>query len=344
VARSATADRDRGRRGDESRGRQVDEGRGRQGEEARGRHAERPRQIPKAGWRDILLRTWNEMGDDHVSMIAAGVAFYGLLAIFPAIAAIISIWGLLADPQQLEQQIEQLSSNLPQAGSIISDQARKIASNAGAGVSFAAVGGILFALYSASKGMKALIEGLNIIYDEDEKRGFFKLNLMALGLTLGMIVVLIVSLALIMAAPTLLGSLGLGSTVQTLVTWLRWPVLFLVVVVSLGFLYRFAPSRDEPQWHWVSWGAALATVVWLIGSIAFSIYVRNFGSYNETYGSLGAVVILLMWFWLSALIVLMGAELNAEMEHQTKRDTTEGRPRPMGERGAHAADTVGQKP
>jgi membrane protein len=313
-------------------------------DEARGRRAERPREIPKAGWRDILLRTKNELSDDHVSMIAAGVAFYGLLAIFPAIAALISIWALIFDPQQLVQQIEQIGGYLPEAGSIIKDQTTKIASNAGTGVSIAAIGGILLALYSASKGMKALIEGLNIIYDEEEKRGFVRLNLAALGLTLGMVVILIVSLALIMAAPTLLGSLGLGSTVQTLVTWLRWPVLFVIVVVSLGILYRFAPSRAEPQWQWVSSGAVIATVLWLIGSILFSIYVRNFGSYNETYGALGAVVILLMWFWLSAFIVLAGAELNAEMEHQTARDTTRGPPRPMGKRGAQVADTVGASP
>jgi membrane protein len=313
-------------------------------DEARGRRAERPREIPKAGWRDILLRTKNELSDDHVSMIAAGVAFYGLLAIFPMIAALISTWALIFDPQQIAQQIEQISGYLPEAGSIVKNQATKIASGTGTGVSIAAIGGILFALYSASKGMKALIEGLNIIYDEEEERGFIKLNLVALGLTLGMIVILIVSLALIMAAPTLLGSLGLGSTVQTLVTWLRWPVLFAIVVVSLGVLYRFGPSRDEPQWQWVSWGAVIATVIWLIGSILFSIYVRNFGSYNETYGSLGAVVILLIWFWLSAFIVLMGAELNAEMEHQTARDTTRGPARPMGERGAQVADTVGASP
>jgi membrane protein len=313
-------------------------------DEARGRGAEGPREIPKAGWRDILLRTKNEMSDDHVSLVAAGVAFYGLLAVFPAIAAIISIWALIADPQQLAQQIEQISGYLPEAGSIIKDQATKIASNAGTGVSIAAVGGILFALYSASKGMKALIEGLNMIYDEEEKRGFVGLNLAALGLTFGMVVILIVSLAVIMAAPTLLGSLGLGSTVETLVTWLRWPILFVIIVVSLGLLYRLGPSRDEPRWQWVSWGAVIATVVWLIGSILFSIYVQNFGSYNETYGSLGAVVILLMWFWLSAFIVLMGAELNAEMEHQTARDTTRGPARPMGERGAQVADTVGASP
>jgi membrane protein len=314
-------------------------------DDGRGRRAERPQDIPKPGWRDVLVRTKNEIGDDHVSMIAAGVAFYGLLAIFPAIAALISIWGLMFDPRQIEQQIAQVSSALPpQAASIITDQARKIASNAGAGMSIAAIGGILLTLYSAAKGMKALIEGLNIIYDEEEKRGFIRLNLVALALTLGLIAVMIVSLGLIIVAPALLGSLGLGSAVQALVTYLRWPILFVVAIVGLAVLYRFAPSRNQPRWRWVSWGAAIATALWIIGSIAFSIYVRNFGSYNETYGSLGAVVILLMWFWVSAFIVLLGAELNSQMELQTAEDTTRGRPQPMGRRGAHVADTVGESP
>jgi membrane protein len=314
-------------------------------EEGRGRRAERPRDIPKAGWRDILVRTKNETSNDHVSMVSAGVAFYGLLAIFPAIAAIISIWGLMFDPQQIEQQIEQISSALPQqAASIIEEQARAVAANAGTGVSIAVIGGLLLTLYSASKGMKALIEGLNIIYDEEEDRSFIKLNLVALALTLGLILVMIVSLGLIMIVPALLGSLGLGSTVQALVTYLRWPILAVVAIVGLAVLYRFAPSRDQPRWQWVSWGAVIATALWIVGSIVFSIYVRNFGSYNETYGSLGAVVILLMWFWLSAFIVLMGAELNSEMEHQTARDTTHGQPQPMGRRGAHAADTIGESP
>jgi membrane protein len=314
-------------------------------DDGRGRRAERPQDIPKPGWRDVLVRTKNEISGDHVSMIAAGVAFYGLLAIFPAIAALISIWGLMFDPRQIEQQIAQVSSVLPpEAASIITDQARKIASNAGAGMSIAAIGGILLTLYSAAKGMKALIEGLNIIYDEEEKRGFIKLNLVALALTLGLIAVMIVSLGLIIVAPALLGSLGLGSTVEALVTYLRWPILFVVAIVGLAVLFRFAPSRNQPRWRWVSWGAAIATALWIIGSIAFSIYVRNFGSYNETYGSLGAVVILLMWFWVSAFIVLLGAELNSQMELQTAEDTTRGRPQPMGRRGAHVADTVGESP
>jgi membrane protein len=314
-------------------------------DDGRGRRAERPQEIPKPGWRDVLVRTKNEISDDHVSMIAAGVAFYGLLAIFPAIAALISIWGLMFDPRQIEQQIALVSSALPQqAASIITDQARKIASGAGAGMSIAAIGGILLTLYSASKGMKALIEGLNVIYGEEEKRGFIKLNLAALALTLGLIVVMILSLGLIIVAPAILGSLGLGSTVEALVTYLRWPILLVVAIVGLAVLYRFAPSRNQPRWRWVSWGAAIATALWIIGSIAFSVYVRNFGNYNETYGSLGAVVILLMWFWLSAFIVLLGAELNSEMEHQTAEDTTRGRPQPMGRRGAHVADTVGESP
>jgi membrane protein len=310
----------------------------------RGRQADRPTQIPKAGWRDILLRTKREISDDHVSIIAAGVAFYGLLALFPAIAAMIAIWGLLFDPQQIEQQIEALSGLLPpDAAAIVTEQARKVAAGGG-DLSFAAAAGILFALYSASKGMKALIEGLNIIYDEEEKRGFIKLNLVALGLTLAVIVAMIVALGLIIIVPALLGNLGLGPLAQTLVDLLRWPILFVGALFVLAVLYRYAPCRAQPRWRWVSWGAGVATVIWIIGSIAFSIYVQNFGSYNETYGSIGAVIILLMWFWLSAFIVLLGAELNSEMEHQTERDSTTGAAQPRGRRGAYVADQVGEVP
>jgi membrane protein len=310
----------------------------------RGRRAERPSQIPRPGWRDILLRTWNEISDDHVSLIAAGVGFYGLLALFPAIAALISIWGLLFDPQQIEQQIETMSGFLPaDAATIVRDQARTIAAGSG-GLSVAAAGGILLALYSAAKGMKALMEGLNIIYDEQEERGFIKLNLVALGLTLMMILAMLAALGAIIIVPILLGAVGLGPVAETLVSLLRWPLLFAVALIILAIIYRYGPSRAQPRWRWVSWGAAVATVFWLLGSIAFSIYVQNFGSYNETYGSIGAVIILLMWFWLSAFSVLLGAELNAEMEHQTERDSTSGDPRPRGRRDAYVADHVGEVP
>ena len=315
------------------------------GDGGRGRRAERPQDIPTPGWRDIALRTKNEISDDHVSITAAGVAFYALLAIFPAIAALISIWGLVADPAQMEQQIQSVAGMLPQeAASILRDQAHNVASNAGGALSFGLIFGLLLTLYSAAAGMKALIEGLNIAYDEEEKRSFIRYNLIALGLTLGAIVAVIVVLGLIAVVPALLGNLGLGSTAETLITWLRWPLLFVFAMVGLTVLYRYAPSRDEPRWRWVSWGSVIATLLWVLGSMAFSVYVRNFASYNETYGSLGAVVILLMWLWLSAFIVLLGAELNSEMEHQTGEDTTTGPARPLGQRGARMADTVGRSP
>jgi membrane protein len=310
----------------------------------RGRQADTPSQIPKPGWRDILLRTWNEIGNDHVSLIAAAVGFYGLLALFPAIAALISIWALVFDPQQIEQQIEGLSAFLPpEAAAIIMEQARNVAADAG-GLSLTAAGGILFALYSASKGMKALMEGLNMIYDEDEERGFIKLNLIAFGLTLMVIAAMIVALGAIIIVPVLLNFLGLGPLAETLVGLLRWPLLFAVALFVLAIVYRYAPSRAVARWSWVSWGAGTATLIWILGSIAFSMYVQNFGSYNETYGSIGAVVVLLMWFWLSSFTVLLGAELNSEMEHQTERDSTTGSPQPRGRRGAYVADHVGESP
>jgi membrane protein len=310
----------------------------------RGRQADRPSQIPRPGWRDIMLRTWKEIADDHVALIAAGVGFYGLLALFPAIAAMIAIWGLLFDPQQIEQQIETVSGFLPpDAAAIVRDQARKVAGGGG-GLSLAAAGGILLASYSAAKGMKALMEGLNIIYDEQEERGFLKLNLIALGLTLVVILAMIVALGAIIVVPILLNFVGLGPVAETLANLLRWPLLFGVALFALAVIYRYGPSRAHPRWRWVSWGAAVATIIWIMGSIAFSLYVQNFGSYNETYGSIGAVVILLMWFWLSAFIVLLGAELNSEMEHQTERDSTTGPVQPRGRRGAYVADHVGESP
>ncbi len=277
-------------------------------------------------------------------MVAASVAFYALLALFPAIAAAIALWGLAFDPREIEAQIQQISSMLPdQAAGIVTSQADQLASNANTGLSIAAIGGLLLTLYSASKGLKAVIEGLNIIYDEEESRGFFKLNLVALLLTLAALLIVTGSLALIAVLPAVIGLFGLGSTLATVISLARWPLLALVALLTLAVLYRYGPSRDAPKWRWVSWGAVIATLVWILASIAFSIYVSRFGSYNQTYGSLGAVIILLTWMWVSAYIVLMGAELDAEIEHQTRRDTTKGEREPMGERGAHAADTLGER-
>lgn len=314
-------------------------------ESGRGRSARRPSDIPSRGWRDIALRIKDQLDRDNVSVVAAGVAFYTLLAIVPALAAVVSIYGLVADPADVQAQLESVSHLLPQeAQGIISEQVQRIAASSGGALGLGAVAGLLLTLWSASKGMKTLITALNIVYDEQEQRGFIKLNLIALGLTLGAVVFLVVALGLIVALPAVLDSLGLGETLRSLVAWLRWPPLLLGVIVALALIYRYGPSRDPARWRWVNWGAVAATVLWLAGSVAFSIYVRNFGSYNETYGSLGAVVILLMWFYLTAYVVLLGAEINAEMEHQTARDTTRGPAQPRGQRGAYVADTVGEQP
>ncbi len=314
-------------------------------EVGRGREAVRPRELTLAAWRDILLRTKEEVANDHISIVAAGMAFYALLALFPGIAALIAIWALAFDPGEIEQQVLAASEMMPdEAAEIVMGQARQVASGAGGGLTLAAIFGLLLAVYSATKGTKAMIEGLNIVYGERERRGIVKLNLAAILMTFCGIVGTVLVLALVAGLPAMLGSLGLGSTAEMLLSWVRWPILFVFALFGLAIIYRVGPSRADARWRWVNWGAILATVFWIIASAGFSLYVRYFGSYNETYGSLGAVIVLLMWFWLSGYIVLLGAELNAQMEHQTLRDSTTGRPKPMGERGARVADTVARKP
>jgi membrane protein len=314
-------------------------------EQARGRSAERPGAIPKAGWRDILWRVKDEMARDSLSLVAAGVAFYGLLALFPLISALISIYGLVVEPQVAQQQVAALGEILPQqTRQIVEEQLTRVTASANPALGAGVIFGLLLTLWSAGAGTKALMEGLNIVNDEEEKRGFIKLNAVALGLTLGLILFMIVALALVAILPALIGSLGLPEVVRESARWLRWPILALAFMIALAALYRFAPSRSGPRWRWVTPGAVGATVLWIIGSVLFSWYVSKFGSYNETYGSLAAVVVLMLWFWLSALIVLLGAEWNAETEHQTRADTTTGDERPLGERGAYVADTVGQQP
>jgi membrane protein len=311
----------------------------------RGRQAQRPGEIPRQGWRDIALRVKEETTRDNLSIIAAGVAFYAMLAIFPALAALVSIYGLVADPAQVSQHMAAIGQMLPQqAYQILDQQLSSVASTSGGALTFGAVGGLLLALWSAAKGMKAVLLALDITYDEEERRGFFKFNGLALLLTFGAVLFVILSLGLIAILPALLGSLGLPQTLETALAWLRWPILGLLVILGLAVLYRFGTDRDQPRWRWVSLGAVLATVLWLVVSALFSWYVSNFGSYQETYGAMGAVIILLMWFYITAYVVLLGAEINAEMEHQTERDTTRGAERPMGERDAQMADTRGRRP
>lgn len=305
----------------------------------RGREARSPGELPSRGWIEILRRTWNCLSNDNIDIVAAGVAFYGLLALFPALGALVSIYGLVADPAQVRDQTETLSGVIPQeALTIINDQLQKVASGPRGGLGFGAAFGIVLALWSATKGTKTLFAALNIAYHEQEKRGIIRLNLTAILFTLGAVAVAITAVAGVVVMPAVFAAVGIGGTLEWVLSLLRWPILAAIIATAMAVLYRFGPSRRGARWQWLSWGAVVATLLWLLGSAGFSIYVRNFASYNETYGSLGAVVILLMWMYLSAYILLLGAELNAEMERQTLRDTTVGKEKPIGRRGAFVAD------
>jgi membrane protein len=312
-------------------------------EAGRGHEADHPGEIPPRGWKDILWRAWNEASDQNLFLIAGGVTYAVLLALFPGLAALVSFYGLVFDAGQIERQVAALSGVLPaQTQELLSQQLHSLAQASGGALGFAAIFTLLLALWSASRGMSGLITAINIAYEEKESRGFLKLNLIALGLTLGLLVGGIVAIALVAVLPAVARLVADGPTTKWLLLLAQWPLLIVLVMGGLAVLYRFGPDRDKPQWRWVSPGAVTATILWIIGSATFTVYVANFNSYDKTYGSLGGVVILLTWLYLSALMVLLGAVINAQSERQTRKDSTEGRPRAMGLRDAHAADTLGE--
>jgi membrane protein len=313
--------------------------------EAAGRRAERPSEIPPRGWFAILGRVKAEVKEDNVTLLAAGVAFYAMLAIFPAIIAVVTVFGMVADPNQVESQVGEFAKSLPSgADELLTEQLRNVTQAGRQSLSIGLAVSLLAVLWSASGGVQGLVKGLNLVYDERESRGFLKLRGLSLLLTLGAIVVAVVALALITVFPAVIDDLGLGQAGELAASIARWVVLALLVLVALAVVYRLAPDRANPRWRWVSWGAVVALVVWLLGSVGFSWYVDNFGKYNQTYGALAAVIVLLLWLFLSAFAVLLGAELDAETERQTARDTTTGPERPLGERDAEVADTLGESP
>lgn len=308
----------------------------------RGRRAKSPWQIPWAGWKDILWRTWHQINEDRLLAIAAGVVFYGLLALFPAITAFVSLYGLFADTNTINQHISIAAGLMPEGAlNIFTEQVTRITEKGGAKLGFGFVFGLGLALWSANAGMKALIDALNVIYGEKEKRSFIKLNLISLAFTIGGIVAALLAIGSIVVLPIVLNFIGLGGWSETLISLARWPLLVLLVMVGLAVLYRYGPSRDEPRWEWLAPGTVLASLLWLAGSALLSWYIQNFAGYDETYGSLGAAIGLMVWMWFSSIVILFGAEINSEIEHQTARDTTVGRPRPLGARGARMADQVG---
>jgi membrane protein len=306
-----------------------------------GRDAESPSDIPAKGWLAIAKRVVTELKRDHVSLLAAGVAFKGLLALFPAIIAAISIWGLVASPEQITQQLSGLLNALPEdAAGLIEQQMTNVAASDPSTLSIALALSILIALWSASGGTAGLMEGCNAAYNEVDNRKFPLKRGIAIAFTFGAIIFLAVTIALIAVLPVVLGELGLGETGELIVRIAQWPLLALLVVGALATIYKYGPDRDRPRMRWVSWGAGIATLLWLIGSAGFTLYVENFGNFDETYGTFGGIIVLMLWLFLSAFVVLLGAEINAEIERQTARDTTEGAPEPIGTRGAVAADTT----
>jgi membrane protein len=309
---------------------------------AHGRRANRPSDIPKRGWWDISMRVKDAMSEKNLTLIAAGAAFYAFLAIPSAFTALVSLYGLVADPQDVHRHLELAKGVVPdQVLQIMSDQLQALTSSGSTSLGVGLIISVLVALWSARSGTASMVTAINVAYGEPEKRSMFRLYAITVGLTALTIAFALLALALIAVLPAIIGVLPLGNFGKTLAAALRWPVLLALVVVALAITYRFAPSRKEPRWRWVSWGAVAATVLWIVGSALFSIYVGQFASYNKTYGSLGGVVVLLMWLYVSALAVLLGAEMNAETEHQTAQDTTSDERKPLGQRGAKMADTVG---
>jgi len=308
----------------------------------RGRDATSPTEIPARGWRDVLTRTFTEAKADHVPLLAAGTAFFGLLAIVPALVAFVSLYGLVADPAEVTRQVGDLLGAAPtEVRDLVERQLSAVASSSSSSIGLGLAAGLVVALWSASSGMSHLIEALNAAYDERESRRFLRLRGLALLLTLGAVLFLVAAVVVLTVVPALLEGSALPAGAETTLTVLRWPLLAVGFATALAVLYRHAPDRDDAEWRWVTPGALVATALWLVGSGAFSVYVARFGSYNETYGSLGGIVVAMLWLFLTAYVVLLGAELDAELERQTLHDTTEGRDEPIGQRGATAADTVG---
>lgn len=309
----------------------------------RGRQAEVPQAIPARGWKDILWRTYAEINEDRVLLIAAGVTFYLLLSLVPALTAFVSLYGLFNDPITVRDQLSMLAGVVPSGGmEILNEQLTRLTAQGGSTLGWALAVSLGLALWSASAGVKALFQAMNVAYGETEERNFIQFNGLALLFTLGGIVAAVVLIAVVLVLPLVLGFIGLGEGMEWLVQGLGYLLVLVLLVLGLAMLYRFGPSRQQAKWRWVTPGAVLAVVIILIVSLAYSWYAANFANFDKTYGSLGALIGFLMWMWISTAIVVVGAELDAETEHQTARDSTIGEDRPMGHRDAAMADSMGK--
>lgn len=313
-------------------------------QKGRGRDATSPFGIPRKGWKDILLRTKEEIGNDRVTLSAAGVTFYLLLALFPALAAFISLYGLVADPLTLTEHMAALRGIVPASVvELVRGELERFSKLPSGGLTFGVIFGVVAALWSADAGTRALFEAMNIAYDETEKRSFVQLRLRSLGFTGGGILFGVILLNVVVVLPALLQAFHLDGIYTAFSAVFQAVLILTVANGGIALLYRYGPSRSTAKWNWIFAGSSAAAVIWLLLSWAFSFYMANFADYSATYGSLGATVGLMMWIYLTSLVLVAGAELNSEIEHQTAKDSTTGTPKPLGERGATMADTVGSK-
>ncbi len=313
----------------------------RPGRDGLGRDATTPTEIPAKGWWQVLKRTVQQSDEDRLLTEAAGVTFFTLLALFPGIAALVSLYGLFADPATIWRHFSILDGLIPGGGmDVLKDQVQRIAEKGPGTLGFSLALSLATSLWSANQAIKALFDALNVVFEEKETRGFLRLTAETLGFTFASLIFVLLAIAAVVALPVALTLVGIGAEADLLLRLARWPLLLLTMTVFLACMYRFGPDRRQAKWRWVTWGGGIAAILWVVVSGAFSFYVAQFGNYNATYGSLGAVIGFMTWIWLSSAVVLVGAELDAELEHQTARDTTAAGDKPMGGRGARMADTV----
>jgi membrane protein len=289
---------------------------------SRGHEAHAPWKIPVRGWTDILRRVWKDTGKRNLSLVAGGVTYYLLLAVFPALAALVSVYGLVANPADVAKSVQSLSGMLPSSTvEVIGEELQQLVSASSRSLGFGAVIGIVIALWSGVRGMRGMMAALNIAYDQPEGRGFIRFNVTALLLTFVVVVGGLISLVLVAGLPVLLNEAGARGPGRWIGLIVEWPILVVFIMGMVALICRYGPDRSKPKWKWASPGVIVATVLWIFGSIAFTVYVYDFGSYNKTYGMLGISLVLLSWVWLSVFVVLFGAEVNGEVERQTRQDT-----------------------
>lgn len=321
--------------------RQVD--RDRATETGRGRHATDPGQISFEGWKDILWRTLQQVGNDRVTLVAAAVTYYMLLSMFPAMTAFVSVYGLFVDPQIVTSHVSLLSNIVPSGGlDIIRGELTRLAESGGTELSFALLISLGLALWSSSAAVRALFEAMNVAYGEREKRNFFVVSALSFLFILGGIVAGAAVVAIVVVIPVVIGFIGLGTGPEWLIQGAAYLVLVIILLGGVALLYRYGPSRNRAKWRWITPGAVACVVGLLIVSALFSWYAANFANFDKTYGSLGALIGLLTWIWISMNLIIIGAELDSEVEHQTAVDSTTGEEKPLGDRDATVADTVGR--